>query len=66
MTCAFDACMPATCALEGGCVVQRFAHVPKYTRADTLRKDAKALNGTKPRPSRDPRFITRTRKAIVK
>ncbi len=31
-TCAFAPCAEAstTCSLPGGCVVSRFAHVPKY------------------------------------
>jgi hypothetical protein len=53
--------------LVGGCVVTRFKDVPQYVRAadrETARDDAPALNGVKPRASRDPRFIKRRRKKL--
>lgn len=63
MTCAFAACGDVdACALEGGCVTTRFAHVPTYARAETLKKGARALAGTKPaRTNRDPAVIARSR-----
>lgn len=66
-TCAFVSCVEAAdCGLVGGCVPLRFAHVPKYEKASTLRANAPALTGTKPRASRDPRFTPRKRKAITR
>jgi hypothetical protein len=69
VTCAFEPCDVSTlCALSGGCVVRRF---PRVLSGDLVardregREDAKAFNGTKPRASRDPRFIKRRRKALT-
>lgn len=54
-SCAFVDCAEAdTCALTGGCVNHRFAHVPRYTRGDTTRKGQRALLGTQPQPKRAP------------
>ena len=70
MTCAFTSCDVATlCALSGGCVQRRFAHVEDaqelVERDRSLREDAPARNGTKARAVRDPRFIRRKRKALT-
>lgn len=67
MTCAFVSCVEAEeCALEGGCVTLRFAHVPKYEKASELKPTAHALVGTKPRAVRDPRFTPRRRNALTR
>lgn len=60
--CATTGCDDPNC---GPCTVStRFAHVPTYQRASELKATAPALNGVKPRASRDPRFIPRKRKAL--
>lgn len=66
MTCAFVPCAEAEgCALVGGCVTTRFAHVPKYERASDLKKGARMLTGVKlARANRDPALIQRKRKAL--
>ena len=64
MTCAFEGCLrPEACCLVGGCVQQRFAQTPV---AEHVLPASKALNGTKPRPVRDPARIRRPRKAITR
>ena len=67
-TCAFAPCSQADeccVALTGGCVQRRFhQHVPTLVPPSELRKDAPALNGVRPRASRDPRFIKRKRKPL--
>ena len=69
MTCAFEPC-GFSCPLPGGCVRRRFpdqvAAVNPLKPASDLRDDAKALNGTKAREVRDPRFIKRNRKALTR
>lgn len=63
MTCAFVSCAEADgCCLVGGCVAKRCIASPKG--ASDIKKGARALAGTKPRPSRDPAHIKRTRKAL--
>lgn len=74
MSCAFLPCDEvARCALEGGCVVRRFpgqqpreleAARRSWKETEGLKPSAPALNGTKARASRDPRFVPRRRKAI--
>lgn len=71
-TCAFVPCAEAaSCALVGGCVARRFAHVPRYEprsarEADGIKETAPALNGVKPaRTNRDPARIKRKRKALT-
>jgi hypothetical protein len=62
-TCAFAPCEDvAQCVFESGCVNHRF--VRSQGPQEQLKKSAPALNGTKPRASRDPRFIKRKRKAL--
>lgn len=68
-SCATAPCADVTdCALSGGCVVERFGpQVPSrasWQAADGVKDGAPALNGTKARASRDPRFIQRRRKAL--
>ena len=65
MTCAELPCDERTgeCPLAGGCVVRRFQ---QQAHRDMLRDDAKALNGTKPRATRDPALIQRRRKPLTK
>jgi hypothetical protein len=69
LSCAFRPCAEVLrCAFDRGCVAKRF-HVeraPELVERDrSLRADAKALNGTKARMVRDPRFIKRKRKALT-
>jgi len=65
VNCAFVSCAEASaCGLEGGCVARRFA--PVDVSAEQQLPKSKALNGTLPRPSRDPWFIKRHRKALAK
>lgn len=62
-SCAFVGCDKAqACALVGGCVSMRFPATAAATEREL--PAAKALNGTSPRASRDPRFIKRRRKAL--
>lgn len=65
MTCAFTECAAATrCCLVGGCVNHL---VPRPAQlADPELPRSKALNGTTLRPSLDPAFIRRPRKAIAR
>jgi hypothetical protein len=66
-SCATVSCEEATaCGLEGGCTRQRFGQRTPLVPPSDLRDDARALNGTKPRAVRDPRFMKRKRKAITK
>lgn len=66
MTCAFVPCAEArSCGLPGGCLERRFGRAPTREQQHELRRDARALNGTKPgRASRDPVFVPRKRKAL--
>lgn len=64
--CAFGDCVDPECLVCS--VSRRFPQtVARAVAADAdgLRDDAPALNGTKPRASRDPRFIKRSRKALT-
>lgn len=67
MSCAVDGCTDPDCQV---CSVPR--RFPKESRRLVeaeqrgLRDNAPALNGTKARASRDPRFIKRNRKALTK
>lgn len=73
-TCATLPCADVDeCCLEGGCI--RVTHPGQQTHelaaarqhareAEGLRRDAPALNGTKPREVRDPVLMKRKRKAI--
>jgi hypothetical protein len=64
-TCLSVSCADATeCSLVGGCVQRRFPQASRIGEVSGLRDDAPALNGTKPRPSRDPKFIKRRRKPL--
>ena len=61
MTCAFAPCAAVeTCGLVGGCTQRRFPPAHEATLSA-----AKALNGTKGRPVRDPALIKRRRKRLV-
>lgn len=68
-TCALLPCADVPiCALSGGCVVRnlRFVQPRELVERDqSLRADAKALNGTKARAVRDPALIKRRRKALT-
>lgn len=58
MTCAFSDCAEPCCLL-GGCVVRRWAHVPKYEpKRDAARDNSPALVGTRKQPAK------RRRKAL--
>lgn len=70
-TCTTVACADAEgCCLVGGCVRRRypdqFVTANTLNPASDLKKNAPALNGTLPRPSRDPRFIKRRRKELTR
>jgi hypothetical protein len=67
-TCALVSCSEASsCCLEGGCVPDRFGtEVEPILPPNELRADARALAGTKPRPSRDPHTIKRKRKELTR
>ena len=67
-SCAFLGCTEVlACPLPGGCVIRRYPPSPRQLieRDQSLKDDAKALNGTKPRAVRDPRLIQRKRKALT-
>jgi hypothetical protein len=63
----------ASCAIEGcddpACPVcsvpVRFPQADRIVEPPELKQGAMALNGTKPRPSRDPRTTPRRRKALT-
>lgn len=70
-SCAFLPCEHVErCALraDGRCVARMFPQPEAKARtlkdAEGLKMNAPALNGTKGRASRDPRFIKRRRKAL--
>jgi len=75
MSCATEPCEAVSgCALVGGCVQTRFPgqqpHEQRSMRrtlgeAEGLKASAPALNGTKGRAVRDPRFIKRDRKPLT-
>lgn len=77
MNCVTEPCRGGfNCPLPGGCVQMRFPdnHSNHTVRAmmaiakridEGLRDDAPALNGTKAKVIRDPRFIRRNRKALT-
>lgn len=65
-SCAYVPCLEATsCGMVGGCIEQRFGRAPTRAQQSEIRKNAPALNGTKPgRTNRDPSLIARKRKAL--
>lgn len=63
MSCAFGDCGNPTCPVCS--VPRRFPKPPAIVEGSDLKKGAPALVGTKPRASRDPRFIKRQRKALT-
>jgi hypothetical protein len=67
VSCATTGCDDPDCPVCS--VPRRFPQTAKKLveerDTDGLRDDAPALNGTKQRPSRDPRFMKRQRKALT-
>ena len=62
-SCAFYPCAEVeSCGLVGGCTQRRFKPAPVH---EASLPAAKALNGTKARPVRDPARIKRRRKPIT-
>jgi len=63
MSCAFEDCGNPDCPVcSTARKPQRFT---RLVEASDLRDDARALNGTKPRQVRDPRFTKRKRKMLT-